>query len=239
MSDLEYILHVPEGARDGAPLIVLLHGRGANEADLQPLASKLPAGAIATFPRAPFPAAPWGYGPGWAWYRFLGRDRPEPESFSASLDALEAFLDSLPGKLPVRPGPLVLGGFSQGGTLSMAFALTRPGRVPLVLNFSGFLANHPAVAATPDTVRGTRFFWGHGTRDPNIPFELAVEGRVQGDRVDHAGRQSFSISARSASGVHWPSGPRWAATSGWASRSSARDIRGRSSIWGKITTLPA
>ncbi|HLU25970.1 MAG TPA: alpha/beta hydrolase-fold protein [Longimicrobiales bacterium] len=197
MSDLEYILHVPEGARDGAPLIVLLHGRGANEADLQPLASKLPAGAIATFPRAPFPAAPWGYGPGWAWYRFLGRDRPEPESFSASLDALEAFLDSLPGKLPVRPGPLVLGGFSQGGTLSMAFALTRPGRVPLVLNFSGFLANHPAVAATPDTVRGTRFFWGHGTRDPNIPFELAVEGR---ERLHSAGAD---LEARDYPIGHW------------------------------------
>ncbi len=23
-----------------------------------------------------------------------------------------------------------------------------------------------------------RIFWGHGTRDPNIPFELAAEGRA-------------------------------------------------------------
>ena len=30
-----------------------------------------------------------------------------------------------------------------------------PGTVPAVLNFSGFLADHPTVAATPETVKGT------------------------------------------------------------------------------------
>jgi phospholipase/carboxylesterase len=129
-------------------------------------------------PRAPFPGAPWGYGPGWAWYRFLERDRPEPESLSASLRELDEFLTSLPDHLPIRPGPLVLGGFSQGGTLSLAYALTHPGRVPAVLNFSGFLADHPEVQATPESVRGVRIFWGHGTQDPNIPWELAREGRA-------------------------------------------------------------
>ncbi len=46
------------------------------------------------------------------------------------------------------------------------------------MNFSGFLADHPTVRATPDSVRGTRIFWGHGTMDPSIPFALAVEGRA-------------------------------------------------------------
>jgi phospholipase/carboxylesterase len=78
----------------------------------------------------------------------------------------------------VRTGPLVLGGFSQGGTMSLAYALRNPGAVPMVLNLSGFLAQHPTVAATPDTVRGTRFFWGHGTMDPAIPFAMAIQGRA-------------------------------------------------------------
>jgi phospholipase/carboxylesterase len=47
-----------------------------------------------------------------------------------------------------------------------------------VINFSGFLPDHPDVRATADTVRGTRFFWGHGTGDPAIPFTLALEGRA-------------------------------------------------------------
>lgn len=175
---LVYESGIPDGVKDGDPLVVLLHGRGSDRFDLLGLAPHLAPHAMVVTPQAPFPGMPWGYGPGWAWYQFLGRNRPEPESFQKSLEALEAFLAELPGHLPVKPGPVVLGGFSQGGTLSTAYALTRPGAVPAVLNFSGFLADHPRVKATPESVRGTRFFWGHGTMDPSIPFELAVEGRA-------------------------------------------------------------
>jgi phospholipase/carboxylesterase len=120
---------------------------------------------------------PWGYGPGWAWYRFLGGDAPEPESFAASQAALGELLAALPAELPVRPGPLVLGGFSQGGTMSVAYALRNPGTVPRVLCFSGFLPSHPTVAATAETVRGTRFWWGHGTLDESIPWAWGDRSR--------------------------------------------------------------
>jgi len=169
---------IPPGVEDGAPLVVLMHGRGSDRFDLLGLAPLLAPGAVVVSAEAPHPGMPWGYGPGWAWYRFLGRNRPEPESFEASQRALHQFLAELPEKLPVRTGPLVLGGFSQGGVMSMAYALRNPGAAPRVMNFSGFLADHPSVRPTPETVRGTRFFWGHGTHDPSIPFELAVEGRA-------------------------------------------------------------
>lgn len=175
---LEHDILLPDDPRDGAPLLVLMHGRGADKGDLAGLRPHLPAGAILVLPQAPFPGAPWGYGPGWAWYRFLGRDRPEPESFQTSQRALAELLTVLPGLLPVRPGELVLGGFSQGGTMALGHALSRPGAVPRVVNLSGFLADHPSVRATPQTVRGTRIFWGHGVHDPAIPFELAEEGRA-------------------------------------------------------------
>lgn len=178
MTDLKFDVYPPEGVEDGAPVVVLLHGRGASKEDLRVLRPHLPAGVIAVFPQAPFEAAPWGYGPGWAWYRYLGEDRPEPESFNASLDALDAWLTALPDALPVKPGPLALGGFSQGGTLSVAYALAHPGRAAAVLNFSGFLASHPRVRLAPESAAGARFFWGHGTRDPNIPFALAERGRA-------------------------------------------------------------
>lgn len=175
---LEFESRIPKDARDGAPLVVLLHGRGSDERDLMGLAPYLPAEAVVVAPRAPFAAAAWGYGPGWAWYRFLEGDRPEPETFETSQGALREFLEQLPEHLPVSPGPLVLGGFSQGGTMSLAHALRHPGDVPMVLNFSGFLADHPGVRLAPETVLGTRFFWGHGTQDPNIPFALAQKGRA-------------------------------------------------------------
>jgi phospholipase/carboxylesterase len=174
---LDYQIHLPEDVHDGAPLFVLLHGRGSDMHDLMGLQLHLPSTAIVVTPRAPFPGAPWGYGPGWAWYRFLGGDRPEPESFSEAQHALGEFLAELPDRLPVAPGPLVLGGFSQGGTMSLAHAILRPGAVPLVLNFSGFLAHHPEVVVTPESVRGWGIFWGHGIQDPSIPFTLAEQGR--------------------------------------------------------------
>ncbi len=118
-----------------------------------------------------------GLRPGVGMYRFLSENRPEPESFERSQKLLHDFLSGLPEQLPAEPGALTLGGFSQGGTMSVAYALRYPGTIPSVINFSGFLADHPSVTVSPETVGGTRFFWGHGTRDPNIPFSFAESGR--------------------------------------------------------------
>lgn len=175
---LKYEQYIPKGAPDGAPLVVLLHGRGSDRFDLIGLADALAPGAVVVTPEAPHSGIPWGYGPGWAWYRFMGRNVPEPDSFERSQAELGAFLEQVRGELPIRTGALVLGGFSQGGVMSMAYALRNPGAAPVVLNFSGFLADHPTVRPTPESVAGTRFFWGHGTQDPQIPFTLAVEGRA-------------------------------------------------------------
>lgn len=193
---LQFDSRTSEQAEDGSPLIVLLHGRGADESDLLSLAPHLPP-AVVVAPRAPFAAAPWGYGPGWAWYRYLGDDRPDPESFAASLAELDTLITELPNRLAVRTGPLVLGGFSQGGTLSLAHSLTRPGAAAAVLNFSGFLADHPAVRLTPGSAGHTPVFWGHGTHDPAIPFGLAVRGR---DRLRAAGA---TLEARDYAIGHW------------------------------------
>jgi phospholipase/carboxylesterase len=170
-------VHVPQTAEDGVPVLILLHGRGADRHDLFGLQQRLPAEWAVVAPDAPFPAAPWGYGPGRAWYRYLGGNRPDPTSFTQSLAALDALLDALPALLGHAPGDVALGGFSQGGTMSVAYALTRPGRVEHVLNFSGFLADHPDVHVAAERVRGVRFFWGHGLHDPAIPFAMGAHGR--------------------------------------------------------------
>lgn len=175
---LTYETRIPDGVTDGAPLVVLLHGRGANERDLMGLLSRLPPEWIVVFPRATFSGTPWGYGPGWAWYRYLGDAKPEAESFTESLGALDSLLDALPEELGIEPGPLVLGGFSQGGTMSTAYALRHPGRAAMVLNFSGFLANHPEIDAARDHASALRIFWGHGLTDAAIPHSIAQSGRA-------------------------------------------------------------
>jgi phospholipase/carboxylesterase len=176
-----------DGDSPGAPppVIVLMHGRGSNEKDLLGLRPYLPAHAHVVCPRAPHPGDPWGYGPGWAWYRFLGNRSPDLESFEESQALLEQFLRELPGKLPGPVGPMVLGGFSQGGVMSLGYAL-RIGsgasegdrvHVPHIVNLSGFLPELPTVQVTSDTIQNLRIFWGHGLGDRQISMDWADVGR--------------------------------------------------------------
>ncbi|MQA91947.1 MAG: hypothetical protein GEU90_17285 [Gemmatimonas sp.] len=206
---LEFELKLPEKPSDGAPLIVLLHGRGSDRFDLLGLRRGLPSDAIIVTPQAPFPAGPWGYGPGYAWYQFLGEDRPDPATFGEAQERLGDFLAGIAVDLPVTPGSLTLGGFSQGGTMSLGYALMHPDSVPNVLNFSGFLPSHPRVEATARTVQGTRFFWGHGLQDPAIPFALAERGRAV---LRNAGAD---LEARDYPIGHWIDPSELAAAADW------------------------
>jgi phospholipase/carboxylesterase len=174
---LEFLAQIAPKARDGAPVLVLLHGRGTDMRDLQGLARVAgPNGTVVT-PQAPHPGGPWGYGPGWAWYRYLGEGRAHRDSLASSLEALETFMEAFPTHLGFRPGPLVLGGFSQGGTISMAYALTHPGALDGVVNLSGFLVDRETLDVGVEALGDTPLFWAHGTEDPAVPFFLAVEGR--------------------------------------------------------------
>ncbi len=159
------------------PALVLLHGRGSDERDLFPLGRMIAPDATIVSVRAPFPAAPWGYGPGYAWYRYLGGTTPEAESFEWGQQSLAAFLESLPDRLGYAPGHVILGGFSQGGTTALGHALRHPDTLRGVMVLSGFLPEHPSVHATPATLATTPIFWGHGTMDPAIPHELAAAGQ--------------------------------------------------------------
>jgi phospholipase/carboxylesterase len=163
------------GAPEG-PVLVLLHGRGSDERDLVPLGKLLSPAATVVAPRAPFPAAPWGYGEGWAWYRFIAGTTPEPGSFEAGQEKLAEFLRDLPAALGRAGAPLIVGGFSQGGTSSLAWALRHPGKAAGVLVFSGFVADHPSVRITTDNAGAQPVWWGHGTADPAIPFAYAEAG---------------------------------------------------------------
>jgi phospholipase/carboxylesterase len=181
---LDYDLHLPAGANDGATALVLLHGRGSHKGDLQAMAPVLPADWVLVTPQAPYPGADWGYGPGWAWYRYVQEDRLEPDTLDRSLELLDGFLASLEGVMGLSPVRVVLGGFSQGGTTSLAYALTRPGRLAATLNFSGFLAASVKLPARDAPDRSiTPVFWGHGERDGNIPIGLAVRGRASLERA--------------------------------------------------------
>jgi len=164
-----------DGEADG--LLVLHHGRGADELDLLPLGDALD-------PRRRLhvvsPAAPLllpGF-PGRHWYLVPAVGHPDPDSFRAAVDALAAFHDELWERTGIEPARTVLGGFSMGSVMSYATGLG-PGRpVPAgILAFSGFV---PAVENwQPDlaTRAGLRTFIAHGRRDPVIAVGFGRSAR--------------------------------------------------------------
>jgi len=197
METLEHLTSLGRPFEAGDPVAVLLHGRGSDMHDLAGLRPALPDWMALVTPRAPFPAAPWGYGPGWAWYHYIEEDRIRPETLLESLERVDEFLDALPVLLGAQPGPIVLGGFSQGGSTSLSYGLTRPERVALVANFSGFLPSEPALPVEEQAATSPPIFWGHGLMDPAIPHRLAVKGR---DRLLAAGA---TLSAHDYGIGHW------------------------------------
>jgi predicted esterase len=127
----------------------------------------------------------------------VAEDRVEDAGLSWSLEALDGFLARLPALVGFTPRRTILGGFSQGGTTGMAYALTRPGRVTAALNFSGFLVASPIVPVSALSHSATPVFWGHGVRDPNIPHPLALKGRAT---LDAAGAP---VTGRDYDIGHW------------------------------------
>jgi len=196
-SALDFERSAPPEAQAGATVAVLLHGRGSDKHDLQGLRPHLPATWVLVTPQAPFPGAAWGYGGGGAWYRYREADEVWMDTLRESLSRLDTFLGELPGLLGLEPGRLVLGGFSQGGTVSLAYAITRPGSVAAALNFSGFLAAEIEVDETGAAPPATPLFWGHGLGDPAIPFALAEKGR---NRLRRAGAKLLAQDYRIG---HW------------------------------------
>ena len=74
----------------GVPLVVLLHGRGPNEADIVGLADHLPAGPSYAAVRAPI-----GEGDGYAWFANRGIGRATPESLAETVAWFLAWLNEV------------------------------------------------------------------------------------------------------------------------------------------------
>lgn len=166
--NMELVTRVETGAGAADRLFLLVHGLGADESDLAALAPHLdPEGRfVVVLPRAPTP-----YGPGWQWYEFTGSGA-DPGSFLASVDALDDLVDQACEQHGMRRDEAVVGGFSQGASLTMAVGLRRGDRTrPAgVLCLSGFLPDVPGLewdweAELPPVLVQ------HGTYDPMIPVQ--------------------------------------------------------------------
>jgi len=172
---LRYILSVPSGRGGDLPLVVVLHGRGADAHDLADLAPAMdgPGGYRFAFANAPKPFEPYpGMTFGWTW--FAGWP-PTPESVGESRRLLLTFLDEVAERYPAPQGKMVLAGFSQGGMMSLdaGFRSSQPLRGIVCMSGGLYEDELPDLSRRKD--RPVLII--HGTLDDMIPVVAARRAR--------------------------------------------------------------
>ncbi|GLK68339.1 alpha/beta hydrolase [Hansschlegelia plantiphila] len=160
---LTYAVHEPEVKSPHPPLLVLLHGQGADELDLIGLWPQLPRNFLIVSPRAPFRNANGGY----RWYG--GGDG---QGVEVSARDVLSLIGTVSKHYAVDPAEVFVGGFSQGAALSYQLGLTQPARFRGAAALSGAIPKSAQAPAGADWSR-TAFFIAHGDRDDRIPFASA------------------------------------------------------------------
>jgi phospholipase/carboxylesterase len=194
-------------AGDAAGLLVLHHGRGADEHDLLGLADVLdPERRLhAVTPRAPLQIPGW---PGNHWYVVPRVGYPDPETFAAAYRALGALHDELWERTGLTPGQTVLGGFSMGSVMSYALGLGGDRPAPAgILAFSGFI---PTVAGwQPELTRRPRVLIAHGRHDPvmEVGFARVARETLEGSGVPVEYHESDA--AHHIDPAHVPAAKEW------------------------------
>ena len=150
-------------ADPAAPLVVLLHGRGSNEAEILGLAAHLPAGPEYAAVRAPI-----AEGGGYAWFANRGIGRPLADSLRSTMDWFRSWLDE------VAPAgrPVILVGFSGGAAFTGGLVLDDPARYAGAAVLYGTLPFDAGLATDPGRLANLPVFVAQGEGDHVIPREL-------------------------------------------------------------------
>jgi predicted esterase len=167
----------------GAPLdaakaaMIMIHGRGANAADILSLAEVFDRGDIAYL-------APEAAGHTWYPRPFTSPVEANEPYYSSALKTVGRLLADLAARrLP--PERVVLLGFSQGACLALTYAALNPTRYGGVAALSGGLIG--AEVRTEDyrgSLAGTPVFLGCSDVDPHIPLARVTQSAEIMGRLD-------------------------------------------------------
>ncbi len=163
-------LRLPASGKPAQQLVVILHGWGADGANLIDLADMF----ATVLPDAQFIAPdgpevcdmnPYGY----QWFSLTDRN---PERMFAEIkrtaDTLNAFLDAQLQHLRLKPSQLALVGFSQGTMMALHVALRHKEPIACVVGFSGALLGAEALASEISTRMPVTLI--HGADDDIVPY---------------------------------------------------------------------
>lgn len=159
------------------PLLVLLHGVGANERQMAQLAPAFDPRFIVVSARAPLTLGPGAF----AWFHVTFTPQGPvlvPEELEAGWVLLARFIDDAVAEYDADPARVYVAGFSQGAIMALALMLTAPEKVAGVVAMSGRLPPEVlAHAAPPERLEGKSALVVHGTSDDKLGIHLARQAR--------------------------------------------------------------
>lgn len=155
------------------PSVFILHGRGANEQDLLPVARQFPDTLALVSLRAPDRLMG-----GYTWYDLnlsggdLHASQPDPEEFQRSLNLVTEFVAEATPLFSFDPDRVGLFGFSQGAIMSFALVLDHPTDYAWATGSHGYLPDSHA-SRDPPGIENFPLFIGAGRADDIIPARRA------------------------------------------------------------------
>ena len=168
---------------DPASVVILLHGWGLYHGHLLELTHHFDPRLEVVSPRAPVRMGPGAY----RWFDFVRTVSDGPDinhgEEESSLHTLTTFVEEMIEAMDVDGVYLV--GHSQGGTMALSLALSRPDLVKGCANVNGRILDKAwaRVQGRP-VLAGKPFFNGHGTANPIVPIRL---GRQTCARLEQLG----------------------------------------------------
>lgn len=161
------------------PLLILLHGVGANERQMAGLTSELDPRFLVISVRSPLALGADAFG--WFHVSFTP-DGPVivEEEATVGWEMIARFTDEAVAEYGVDPERVYVGGFSQGGIMALTAQLTAPERFAGAVCMSGRLL--PEVlphAVPPERLRGKPVMIVHGEHDQKLGVNLARWAREQ------------------------------------------------------------
>lgn len=194
------------GLSEKPPLLLLLHGYGANEDDLFSLAPYLDERFLIVSARGPVSLRGMGH----AWFNLGFTPQGiavDPEEIEAARQILRKFIGEIVEAYDCDPNAVYLVGFSQGGMMALAVALTFPGVAAAVVAMSGRLLPQTVEQITDkDMLFGLPVLVVHGTRDTVLPISHARETKARlaelpVDLTYHEYEMAHEVSAESLEDV--------------------------------------
>ena len=140
----------------GEPILLFLHGYGADERDLADLRTQLP-----TMPWVSLRAPERSEFDGFAWYGLARALDPSKEDVEPITEAIWQWIDEM---LPAD-SPLVVFGFSQGALMATQLLRTRPSRLAATVIIAGFIYDGEQPADAQLAVNKPKVFYCRGAQD--------------------------------------------------------------------------